>query len=121
MEPQYDSWLMASHHTVAACIDCHLPHGGLEKWMAKADNGYRHSRGFTLQDFHEPILMTGGNERILQENCLRCHADLVHDLVVTAAEKPGEEARCVRCHRTVGHGEPLGLGGPERASTDLNP
>lgn len=120
MEPQYDSWLKASHHGVAACIDCHLPHEGLRKWLAKAENGYRHSKGFTLQDFHEPILMTEGNARILQENCLRCHGDLVHDLVVTAGERPAEEARCVHCHRSAGHGDPLGLGGPERAAADPN-
>ena len=115
MQPQYDSWQKASHHTAAACVDCHLPHEGLGKWIAKADNGYRHSRGFTLQDFHEPILMTEGNRRILEENCLRCHGDLVHDLVPAGSEPDPDVSRCVHCHRTVGHGPTLGLGGPERA------
>ena len=26
MQSQYDSWLKASHHDVANCVDCHLPH-----------------------------------------------------------------------------------------------
>ncbi len=26
MNPQYDSWQKASHHTAATCVDCHLPH-----------------------------------------------------------------------------------------------
>ena len=58
MQPQFDSWQKASHHAVATCVGCHLPQSGLSKWLAKADNGYRHSRAFTLQDFHEPIMIT---------------------------------------------------------------
>src|SRR4051794_6517126 len=26
MRPQYAAWQHSSHHTVAVCIDCHLPH-----------------------------------------------------------------------------------------------
>ena len=57
MQPQYDSWQKASHHTVATCVDCHLPHSFIGKYLAKAENGYHHSKAFTLQDFHEPILI----------------------------------------------------------------
>ena len=57
------------------------------------------------------------NARVLQANCLRCHADLVHDLVQTrAAARPGDELQCVHCHDTVGHGDTAGLGGPERTA-----
>ena len=45
MQSQYQSWGRASHHTVAVCVDCHLPHAGLRKLLAKAENGYRHSKG----------------------------------------------------------------------------
>lgn len=114
MNAQFDSWQNASHHTAAGCVDCHLPHSGLEKWIAKADNGYRHSKGFTFQDFHEPIRIQGANRRILQENCLRCHGDLVHDMVAGATSDP-DAIRCIHCHLAVGHGPPAGLGGPERA------
>lgn len=109
MQPQYDSWQKASHHTVAGCVDCHLPAEGMEKWVAKASNGWHHSKGFTFQDFEEPIRIKGDNARILQENCLRCHADLVHDAFAL-----GEDMSCVHCHRDVGHGEQAGLGGPDR-------
>jgi cytochrome c nitrite reductase small subunit len=107
MRPQYDSWNKASHHKAAGCVDCHLPHALLPKFIAKADNGYRHSKGFTLQDFHEPILLTRGNARVLQENCIRCHADLIHGL---GAVPDGSRTQCTHCHADVGHGEPLGLG-----------
>lgn len=42
MQPQYDSWQKASHHTVATCVDCHLPHDFIGKYYAKAENGYHH-------------------------------------------------------------------------------
>ena len=60
MLPQYDSWQKSSHHAVARCVDCHLPHELIPKYIAKAENGYHHSKGFTLQDFHEPILIKVG-------------------------------------------------------------
>ena len=112
MQPQYDSWQKSSHHAVAVCVDCHLPHDFLGKYIAKAENGWHHSKGFTLQNFHEPIMIKGPNARILQDNCLACHQDLVHELVV-GVNGPAEEVRCVHCHVTVGHGQPAGLGGPE--------
>ncbi len=109
MQPQYDSWQKASHHTVATCVDCHLPHAFMAKWLAKGENGLLHSKAFTFQDFHEPIFIRKRNQRILHDNCLHCHADLVHELVVgTVTDSDG--ARCVQCHRSVGHGASVGLG-----------
>jgi cytochrome c nitrite reductase small subunit len=109
MQPQYDSWQKASHHAVAACVDCHLPHGFVGKYFAKAENGYNHSKEFTLQDFHEPIMLKATSRRILVENCLHCHGDLVHDQVALVGDDP-EALRCLYCHRSVGHGATTGLG-----------
>ena len=39
MQPQYDSWQKSSHHAVASCVDCHLPHDFIGKYIAKAENG----------------------------------------------------------------------------------
>jgi cytochrome c nitrite reductase small subunit len=113
MRPEYDAWRKASHHGNATCVDCHLPASGLSKWWAKGLNGWNHSKAFTLQDFPEPIRITERNARILQANCLRCHEDLVHDLVA-GAPRPSDELRCVHCHESVGHGPMAGLGGPDR-------
>lgn len=109
MRPQFDAWQKASHHTVATCADCHLPAVFPQKYMAKAANGWNHSKGFTLQNFPEPIIITPPNSKILRENCLRCHGDLLH--VQSYSETEGAP-RCVHCHVAVGHGEPVGLGGP---------
>lgn len=116
MQPQYDSWQKSGHHTAATCVDCHLPHDFVGKYLAKADNGYRHSKAFTFQDFHEPIQITEGNHRILQENCMACHQDVVHEVLPYGpdAQKPMD---CTHCHRGVGHGPQAGLGGPDRTLT----
>jgi len=113
MQPQYDSWQKSSHHAVAGCVDCHLPHGFIGKYMAKAENGFHHSKAFTLQNFHEPIQITPKNARILQESCLHCHGDMVHELAAGQAALDPSAVQCVHCHETVGHGELVGLGGPE--------
>jgi cytochrome c nitrite reductase small subunit len=110
MQPQYDSWQKSSHHAVAGCVDCHLPHDVVGKYVAKAVNGWHHSKAFTLQDFAEPIAIKPGNANILQANCLACHRDLVHEAVTTAGRS--DELSCVHCHQSVGHGERAGLGGP---------
>lgn len=114
MQPQYDAWQKSSHHAVAGCVDCHLPQDFIGKYIAKAENGWHHSKGFTLQDFDEPIRIKAKNAQILQRNCLHCHADLAHELVGGVNGEP-DEVRCVHCHADVGHGETTGLGGPERA------
>jgi cytochrome c nitrite reductase small subunit len=107
MQPQYDSWQKSSHHAVAGCADCHLPHDFFGKWIAKAENGYHHSVAFTLQNFHEPIRIKPKNSRILQATCLECHGDLVHAQTSVGSK---DSQQCVHCHRSVGHGDAIGLG-----------
>ncbi|MBU0678702.1 MAG: cytochrome c nitrite reductase small subunit [Verrucomicrobia bacterium] len=112
MQSQYDSWQKSSHHGVATCVDCHLPHEFIPKYIAKAENGYHHSRGFTFQDFHEPIMIKKKNRGILQENCMACHEDMVHNLV-SGATSDADAVSCLHCHQSAGHGETAGLGGPD--------
>lgn len=101
MREQFDGWQKASHHGHATCNDCHTPTSFFPKYWVKAENGYWHSKGFTLQDFHEPIRIREKNARVLRENCVRCHADFVAGIGTHA---DGEAMNCVRCHAKVGHG-----------------
>jgi cytochrome c nitrite reductase small subunit len=102
MRDEYDSWQKSTHHTASTCVECHLPHEFIPKYLAKADHGYRHSKAFTFGGFHEPIQITPRDRVIVQENCVRCHADLVHAL--TAGSTTDEDAvQCINCHRGVGH------------------
>lgn len=103
MNDKYDSWVKSSHHIVATCADCHLPHTFVEKYIAKAVNGYHHSKGFTFQDFHEPIMIKPHNSHILQEACLGCHGEFVHQ-IVAGSTTDKNAVTCVHCHASVGHG-----------------
>jgi len=103
MNSEYDLWVKSSHHIAATCVDCHLPHTLIPKLAAKALNGYHHSKGFTFQDFHEPIMIKPRNARILQQACLRCHGGLVHD-IVAGSTTDANAVNCVHCHSSVGHG-----------------
>jgi len=115
MQPQYDAWQKASHHHVAVCIDCHLPESFFAKYVAKAENGWRHGQRFTTQRFVEPIVVQAAGRAILQENCLRCHGALVHQIVGATAQA-SEQLPCTHCHSGVGHGQKTGLGGPYTAA-----
>lgn len=107
MRDELDGWQKGSHHATATCNDCHVPHDLIGKYATKAEHGYRHSKGFTLNNFHEPIQITQTSLDVVHENCLRCHGEFVSQL---AAHQPGgvDENRqvidCVHCHRGVGHG-----------------
>jgi cytochrome c nitrite reductase small subunit len=102
MREHYDGWQKASHHAHATCNDCHVPPGGLEKYLTKAENGFWHSKGFTLMDFHEPIRIRPSNSEVLQQNCVRCHSELVSEIAHRGSL--ADEVSCVRCHGNVGHG-----------------
>jgi cytochrome c nitrite reductase small subunit len=103
MREQYDGWLKSPHHAVATCNDCHTPHDFIGKYLTKAENGYWHSKGFTLQDFHEPIMIRPSNSTVLQRNCVSCHRQLVSEMN-THVGNQRKMLDCVSCHRDVGHG-----------------
>jgi len=115
MRPQYDGWQKASHRAAATCADCHLPARFPHNFLAKAENGWSHSRAFTMQDFAEPIEITPKNADILNANCLRCHGTLLNEQSIAFTEGA---PRCLRCHAAVGHGERVGLGGPMVANLE---
>ena len=116
MQREYDSWQKGGHHHVAVCIDCHLPEAFVPKYLAKAENGWRHGKLFTTGGFVEPIEVKATGRAILQANCVRCHAALTADMRGTESDvHPGTATgnfSCTHCHADVGHGEHAGLGGP---------
>lgn len=114
MQPQYDAWARSSHHTVAVCVDCHLPHAFVDKYLVKLENGWRHGKLFTTQTFKEPIRVQAHGLAVLQENCVGCHGAMTHELGPGFASTAANDVQCVHCHWDVGHGERTGLGGPMR-------
>lgn len=114
MRDQYDGWLKSPHHAHATCNDCHVPHDLIGKYYTKAEHGYRHSKGFTLQDFHEPIRMKESSRNVVIDNCVRCHEQIVSDLKTrwtSGSGLPGGShdvmagvLDCLHCHASVAHG-----------------
>lgn len=107
MQEHFDSWQQSSHHHVAVCNDCHLPHDFVGKWVTKADNGLFHSIAFTLQDYHDPIQIKPRNKIVTQNGCITCHKDFVHSLLPAETHvddaKKNDMLSCVHCHCDVGH------------------
>ncbi len=102
MEDYYDSWVKSSHHQAATCNDCHVPHQVFLKYISKAQNGYNHSKAFTLQNFEEPIRIKESNLKTLQHNCIECHSALTSEIAAHKDIEDGQ-ARCTTCHRSSGH------------------
>lgn len=101
MQDHMDSWQQSSHHHVAVCNDCHLPHDFIGKWVTKADNGFFHSLAFTTGGFKDPIQIKPRNRRVTQSTCVSCHQDFVHPLFPETTG--GDMQSCVHCHADVGH------------------
>lgn len=102
MREQHDSWMKGPHHAVATCNDCHVPANLIGKYWVKAEHGFRHSKGFTFQDFHEPIQIKDSSLEVVQNNCVRCHQGMVGQISAHMGE--GEKINCVHCHAGIGHG-----------------
>jgi cytochrome c nitrite reductase small subunit len=110
MRPQYATWQRGSHGRVATCNDCHVPHDNIFKTYAfKAMDGTRHSWMFTFRLEPQVIRMHEPGVRVVQDNCIRCHADAmgdaVHTLAIAARDaRAGRGKLCWECHRETPHG-----------------
>jgi cytochrome c nitrite reductase small subunit len=104
MREYLDSWQKSPHHIRAACNDCHTPHSLLPKLVTKAENGWRHSLKFTLQNYAEHLRITPHNAARLEHNCIQCHQEFVSDIRLAARGGRDDEIDCVRCHAGIGHG-----------------
>ena len=101
MQDHLDSWQHSSHHHVAVCNDCHLPHDAMGKWITKADNGFFHSLAFTTGGYKDPIQIKERNRRVTQGTCISCHGEFVHSMLPATSGK--DMLSCIQCHSEVGH------------------
>ena len=103
MREQFDGWTASSHRAVAVCNDCHAPHDLVGKYATKARNGLFHSIAFTSGNFPDPLRIKPLNLRIAEDNCRRCHSELVLEIEHHAGTSGSERLECTRCHDEVGH------------------
>jgi len=109
MDAVYEGWYHASHQPWAGCTDCHTPHSFIPKYLYKAKSGANHVSMFTIGHIPEPLRAKPETDRIIQANCLRCHAETVSE-IGDGVMNPGltGDRYCFECHRSVAHG-PRGI------------
>ena len=102
MDGQYEGWNNAVHREYAACAECHAPHAFIPKYYIKMKSGLNDVIHFTLGDIPNPLRAHEETGKIIQANCIRCHAETVS---VIADGTMDSGRYCFDCHRTVAHGE----------------
>ena len=114
MKSQYDGWQKGSHTAVATCVDCHLPHDFVGKYVAKA-----RERLAPLEGVHAAGLPRADPDQgeATRRSCSATASPATASSRTDCSRAPrrADAVRCVHCHASVGHGEAAGLGGPQRA------
>ncbi|MFH0756648.1 MAG: cytochrome c nitrite reductase small subunit [Bacteroidota bacterium] len=109
MAPQYATWNHSSHRENTNCNACHVPHNNVvNKYYFKAKDGLRHATMFTLRKEPQVIMIKEAGKQVVQDNCIRCHKDLISDHKInsytqTFLQFKGER-QCWECHRETPHG-----------------
>lgn len=121
MIPEYASWQHSSHFRPATCNDCHVPHTSpFSKWKSKSQSGLYHSWVFTLRKEPQVIQARPRSSSIIQENCLRCHGNIVSTAVTPLGAS--FQRMCTDCHRELPHGRVHSLATtPNAAVPPLSP
>ena len=109
MYPQYATWQRSSHAYKVTCNDCHVPHDNfIRTYLFKASDGLRHATMFTFRLEPQVIKIKEAGAGVVQENCLRCHQNMVHRVSISKVSfegyNKGEGLLCWSCHREVPHG-----------------
>ncbi|MFO8023269.1 MAG: cytochrome c nitrite reductase small subunit, partial [Perlabentimonas sp.] len=114
MVPEYSTWAHSAHREYTNCNDCHVPHNNmLNHYYFKAMDGLRHASIFTLRTEPQVIQIKDAGANAVQNNCIRCHEDVIND---TRMMRPDfsqnnlrKDRKCWECHREVPHGRVKGL------------
>jgi cytochrome c nitrite reductase small subunit len=109
MAPQFATWSHSSHREKTNCNDCHVPHDNVFRtYFFKAKDGMRHATIFTLRAEPQVIFIKEAGIEVVQENCIRCHEQLLIDAKLSAYSDQTNHFRtdrlCWECHRETPHG-----------------
>lgn len=114
MVPQYATWYHSSHRERATCNDCHVPQDNFFRhYFFKAKDGLRHSAMFTFRLEPQVIFIHQAGRDVVQENCIRCHGDMLFndktDRYTSQYHQHRQDRTCTECHRDVPHTRINGL------------
>ena len=109
MVPQYATWNHSSHREIAHCNDCHVPHDNFfSHYYFKAKDGLRHATIFTLRAEPQVIHIKEAGINVVQQNCIRCHEDLIKNAALQVNHPDfhtdRESRLCWDCHKETPHG-----------------
>lgn len=101
MNHQYEHWRLTGLHREITCVECHLPNNNSANHLLwKAIDGTKDVVLFTTGLFDQnDIRATNHAKKVLKQNCIRCHNEMV-SLMNT------EKRKCWSCHRRVQHTYP---------------
>lgn len=125
MDSYYATWMHSSHGNNATCNDCHVPHNNVfSKYYFKATDGLRHSYVFTIHGEPQAMKAIPASQKVIYNNCVRCHDQLNTDMVKTGLlasneVSDGSNSACWDCHRDVPHGGVTSLSRTPHAITPL--
>jgi cytochrome c nitrite reductase small subunit len=124
MAPQYATWMHSSHREWASCVDCHVPHNNIfNKYYFKGKDGLRHSTIFALRAEPQVIQIKDEGKHVVQNNCIRCHTNLINDIEMNTIHDEfhsnRSERTCWDCHREVPHGRVNSLSSTPNAKVPL--
>ncbi|MBP7763746.1 MAG: NapC/NirT family cytochrome c [Deltaproteobacteria bacterium] len=101
-----DQWRLSNHRQYT-CTECHLPDTHLPgKVLYKTQAGLNDLIHETARNYPAAIGLSDRGRRIVNGNCLRCHASTV---IATPMAQGG--ADCLQCHRYLVHGRGQDFGG----------
>lgn len=100
MDEQVDTYLHSSHLQVTNCGDCHSPHALITGSMFSAYTGTRDVYRVVTNTTPAVITTMKLSKKVIQDNCLRCHADFLGDVADTS-ENGGNY--CFQCHQSLAH------------------
>jgi len=106
MKPVRHEWNKSNHHQFA-CVECHLTDTHIAGKLAyKAKAGINDLIHETMRDYQVGIGLSPHARKIINGNCIRCHAS-----TIAATPMAQGEADCLKCHRYLVHGRGEDQGG----------
>lgn len=121
MGPHYATWQHSAHRENATCNDCHVPHEPFyETYAFKAKDGLKHSTVFTMRTEPQAIKLSDEAVSVVQNNCIRCHQELVQNMITQTGFKHDISRNCWECHRETPHGGVRSLSATPNAIIPVN-
>ena len=100
MDYQVETYQHSPHAEAAHCGDCHDPHGLVTGSAFAAYTGTRDVYRVVTNTTPLEIKATNLSKNVIQENCMRCHGDVMTQVGNTSDDGG---SYCFHCHRNTVH------------------